>query len=225
VAEPPALVARYLERALVGEAVPEVVRIEQEGRMWMKPGGRALRFKAVEEFDVRRVAFSWKARFPWGLRVSDGYSEGAGKLDVRFLGLPLQRQAGPELNEGEALRYLAELPWVPHAMTHNPELEWRALEQDAVEVVRGALAARFDFDTDGDIVRASSQMRRYEGERRPWGGEYSDYRVLDGLRLPTSAEVYWELPAGRFVYWRGRVLTVQAGTAGTRRSRARTRSR
>jgi hypothetical protein len=209
VAELPRLVAHYLDRAQASGS-PERIQIEQEGRMWMKPGGRALRFRAVEEFEVRRVAFSWRARFPLGLRVSDGYADGKGTLEVRLLGLPLRRQAGPEIDEGEALRYLAELPWVPHAMAHNPGLEWRALEDDAVEVSCGHLAVRLDFDAEGDIVRASSDLRRYEGTPRSWGGEYSAYAVLGGMRLPTAAEVYWELDSGRFVHWRGRVLTARA---------------
>jgi hypothetical protein len=29
--------------------------------------------------------------------------------------------------------------------------------------------------------------------------------VLGGMRMPTAAEVHWELSAGRFVYWRGTV--------------------
>jgi hypothetical protein len=44
------------------------------------------------------------------------------------------RQAGAETSFGEALRYLAELPWVPHAMTANPQLEWRHLDEGTVEV-------------------------------------------------------------------------------------------
>jgi hypothetical protein len=30
------------------------------------------------------------------------------------------------------------------------------------------------------------------------------------MRLPTAAEVWWELETGRFVYWRGRVTSAQA---------------
>jgi hypothetical protein len=38
----------------------------------------------------------------------------------------------------------------------------------------------------------------------PWAGEFGDY-----ISLPTSAEVYWELPAGRYVYWRGTVTSAE----------------
>jgi hypothetical protein len=141
--------------------------------------------------------------------VVDGYADGAGRLEVRALGIPLQRQTGVEINQGEALRYLAELPWAPHAMALNDQLEWRELGETALEVSVGPLAVRLDFDAAGDVARASSGMRRYQGRPTPWGGEYSDYAVLGGIRIPTAAEVYWELGTGRFYYWSGRVLSVE----------------
>ena len=44
----------------------------------------------------------------------------------------------------------------------------------------------------------------------PWGGEFGNYRVLGGMRIPTRAEVYWELDEGRFVCWRGTVTSAAA---------------
>jgi hypothetical protein len=44
----------------------------------------------------------------------------------------------------------------------------------------------------------------------PWGGEFGAYETLGGIRMPTRAEVYWELSEGRFVYWRGEVTSAQA---------------
>ena len=40
-----------------------------------------------------------------------------------------------------------------------------------------------------------------------WGGEFSDYRALGAMRIPTRAEVYWDYPEGRHVYWRGKIVT------------------
>jgi hypothetical protein len=213
---------RYLERALADDrAVPRQVRVAQEGRMRQKPGGRELAFTAAERFAVDRVAFSWRARFPvlgpLALHVVDEYADGDGTLEVRLLGLPVQRQRARETVIGEALRYVAELPWAPHALSYNEELEWRALDDRSVEAAVEAggerLAVRFELDEAGDIVRTSSESRliRLEGTwvRRPWGADVGDYAVLAGTRIPTRAEVYWDLERGRFVYWRGRVTSAE----------------
>jgi hypothetical protein len=215
----PALVRRYLERSLsAGGRVPGLVRLGQEGEMRRRPAGRAMRFSAVEELAVGRIAFSWRARFPLAIRVFDGYSGGRGKLEARVLGVPVMRQSGSEIAAGQALRYLAELPLVPWAMDHNAELEWRELDDRSVEVAGRAvgrrLAVTVEFDAAGDIVRAGCDARPRQVGRTsvltPWGGEFGDYRALGGMRIPTRATVYWELDQGRFVYWRGTVTSAVA---------------
>jgi hypothetical protein len=171
--------------------------------------------------EVERVAFEWRARFPiagpLALRVRDEYADGAGLLEVRLLGLPIQRQRGREVAEGEALRYLAELPWVPPAVERNLELEWHRLDGRRTEVATRVgeqrLTVELERDADGDVVRASSQMRRRRvGDRwvlTPWSGTFADQRVFGDLRIPTRAEVAWEPPEGRFVYWRGTVTSAE----------------
>lgn len=219
----PMLVRRYLDRALPAAAsVPRQVRITQVGEMRQKPGGRWLRFSAVQELAVETVAFSWRARFPIAplvaLRVTDRYAAGEGLLDCRLWGLiPVVRGRGQDVDEGEALRYLAELVWVPHAMGANRELGWRAIDERMVEVSTGVSSARvglrFEFDAVGDIVAAVAPERpRLDGGRAvrtPWAGLLADYKVVAGVRIPTRAEVRWELPDGPFPYWRGTITSLE----------------
>lgn len=219
----PALVAQYLARAL---PAPELhvgqVRITQAGEMFQRPGGRVMRFTAVERFAVDRVAFCWQARFRIAplvsLKVVDGYADGGGTLSVRALGLPIQRHSGHEVAVSEAYRYLAELPWTPYALANNPELRWRELEARTVEVSATVDGERptmqIEFDDAGDVARclAAARPRAVDGllAPTPWGGDFSDYETLGGMRMPTRAEVYWDLPEGRFVYWRGEVTSAQS---------------
>ena len=213
---------RYVDRALApGSRVPSCVRITQAGEMWLKPGGRALRFEAVEEFAVDEVAFSWRARFPIvplvSLRVLDRYAAGEGQLEARLFGLPLMRARGQATAEGEAMRYLAELPWVPQAMAVNRQLEWRKLDLRTVEVATrvglARVAVRLEFNAEGDIVGASTDARpRPEGKTivpRPWGGVFAGYAVFGRIRVPRQAEVRWDLPEGSFTYWRGAVTSLE----------------
>lgn len=229
----PTLVQQYLDRALPsGRDVPRQVRVGQVGEMWFKPGGRASRFTAVEEFAVEEVAFAWRARFPivplvW-LRLIDRYTAGEGLLEARLFGfVPLMRQTGHELSVGEVYRYLAELPWVPHAMLSNRQLEWTELDVQTVEVATQVgptrVAVRLQFDAAGDIVGSFAEGRSYrEGKRtapRPWGGAFSEYAVLGGIRVPTRAEVRWDLPGGPFTYWRGTITSIEL-LQGASQSRA-----
>ena len=167
------------------------------------------------------VAFSWRARFPIAplisLRVHDWYRHGKGGLEARLLGLPVMRSRGVEVAEGEAMRYLAELPWVPHAFVANRQLSWRELDSSSVEVATrvgaATVAVRLEFDGAGDIVGAFADARpRREGKASvptPWSGVFSEYDVVGGIRVPTLGEVRWELPEGPFTYWRGKITGLE----------------
>jgi hypothetical protein len=199
------------------ESPERQVQIAQRGQMWLKPGARALSFTAVQHLAVDRVAFSWEARFPLlgplALRVVDDYDAGAGALTVSFFGLPFQRQRGPETTRAEALRYLAELPFVPPALVRNRELEFQEIDDRyvgvAATVAGERLTVTLELDERGNVVRTGSTMRRLKrnGEWRatPWGGEFRDYAQIGPLYLPNAGEAYWELDGGRYVYWRGSI--------------------
>jgi hypothetical protein len=177
-------------------------------------------FEATEDFAVDRVAFSWRARFPLvrrlALTVVDEFRDEKGRLHLSLLGLPLRTQTGHELAVGEAMRYLAELVWAPQAIASNRDLDWRQVDETTAEVTTrvGATSAtvRWEFDSSGDMVRASGTRPFPAGKTfvpKPWGGDFSDFVRFSGTRIPTSGEAWWDLPEGRFVYWRGRITAFE----------------
>ena len=220
---PPPTIEELVRRATGATSEePTLIRLHQRGEMRPKPDAQSTRWTGVEEMQVRTVGFSWRARFPlfpgvW-LLVEDSYRNGAGSLEGRLWGrIPLFRSTGAEVNLAQAMRYLAELPWVPPAMIANAELRWHAIDSRQVEVTCPAAGprakVRLELDGQGDIVGASAPARpRTVGQRTvdtAWGGRFADYAVLGGMRVPRHGEVYWELPEGRFVYWRGEVTAVE----------------
>ncbi|HEY6771878.1 MAG TPA: DUF6544 family protein [Solirubrobacterales bacterium] len=219
----PSQIARHLSQVLQeGAATPSRVRLTQRGDMVQKPGGRRLEFTAVEELEVGTVGFEWRAGFGPNplvrVRVLDRYRNGEGLLVAKVWGLiPATRSAGADADRAEAMRYLAELPWVPQAMRSNPELSWRELEDGSVEVstlVGGrAASVRFTVDEAG-LVRSARGIRpRLAGRtsvETPFLGTFGEYVELGGVRVPGSAEMSWELPEGPFTYWRGEVTSLVA---------------
>jgi hypothetical protein len=204
-------------------SAPDRVRLTQTGELRLKPDARWLRFTATQESSVHEVGFAWRGvthMLPLlSVEVRDRYDSGKGSGEVRLFGhFPLMRDSGPEVTEGSALRYLAELPWIPHAMQANRELEWRELGEDTVEVATRATSTRlklqFHFDAARNIAKAWTEARPHKEEGkfapRPWGGVYGDYAVVGGIRIPTRAQVTWELPAGPFTWFRAEITSVEA---------------
>ena len=182
---------------------PAQVRLHQTGEMRTKQDGRALRFCAVEELSVDQVAFTWRANVRVAplvsMHVVDQYRDGEGLLRGRLFGFPVVHAFGSATDEAEAMRYLAELAWVPHAMRLNRDLEWREIEDDIVEVSapvgRRRVAVSLRFDAGGDILAAFAHRPRITGtnvvESR-WVALFGEYEELGGIRVPTRAEVRWE---------------------------------
>jgi hypothetical protein len=217
----PSRIAGHLSQVLPeGGAAASRVRLTQRGEMVQKPGGRRLEFTAIQQLEVGTVEFEWRATFGPNplvrVRVVDRYRDGQGSLTAKVWGLiTATRSTGPETDRAEAMRYIAELPWVPQAIGSNPELSWRELEDDSIEVstlVGGkAASVRLTLD-DAGLIRSASGLRpRLAGRtsvETPFVGRFGDYVEFGGIRVPGSAEVSWELPEGPFTYWRGEVTSL-----------------
>lgn len=54
----------------------------------------------------------------------------------------LRSAGGSDLDKGEALRYLAELPWNPDAILHDAALEWWAIDSATISMALGTGDAR-----------------------------------------------------------------------------------
>jgi hypothetical protein len=44
---------------------------------------------------------------------------------------------------------------------------------------------------------------------REWSGQFSNYRRIDGMLIPTSANTMWRLESGDWEYFRGEVTQIE----------------
>jgi len=148
------------------------------------------------------------------VRVVDGFARGEGRLTARILGvLPVARARGAATDKGEAMRGLAELPWRPYGFREGPHVRWEAAESGRLRASfddgKTQAAVEFEVDGEGQVRRGNAASRpRMVGKRMvetPWSGVFGAYERIDGVRLPTTAEVTWLLAEGPFTYWRCRV--------------------
>lgn len=175
----------------------------------MSPNGKPLPIRGAQLFTEDPPGFLW-----WGrIRMSPGLWIDARDMSVAGLGsmrvllddtVPIADAEGPQLDEGAALRLLAEMPWYPTALFDQRYVRWRAIDDRHAEATLEFAPGRtvrgvFEFGADGLPLRMSGQRYKDGGEMRPWGGVYRDWRTVEGLRVPFEAEVSWELPAGPIV--------------------------
>ncbi len=205
-------------------ALAHDVSFLQEAEMQLKPGQAWQRVDARQSIATGAPAFVWQARQPWGpvskFQVLDAYAAGRGQLVVRLLGLlRIVRATGPDIDRGEAMRYLAELPWAPDAILGNPDVSWRQIDETRAEArLEGdgwQASVEFRFDAHGDIVEAFAPDRPATGADGraallPWKGAFSDYRQIGPRRIPARAEVGYVYPDGYRAYFRGAITEYSA---------------
>ncbi len=168
-------------------------------------------FNAEQWFCGEGISFRWRAWFRMGpfvrARVVDSFEGGSGKLTAMVFGLlPVARSRGPATDKGEAMRGLAELPWRPSAFRETPQLKWAIVEPDKLRATfddgRTQATVEFDVDNEGRVHCATALSRpRIVGRsllETAWSGTFSEYKMFDGVRVPTMAEVAWHPPEGSF---------------------------
>ncbi len=214
---PPEVLALAERLGARREAPSRFVSFDQTGTMWQTPGGREMPFTASQTIATDVAGFVWRASFsPAGyMLVADYFVCGRGGLDARLLGaIRMAGESGTEaVNQGEALRYLIELPWNPDAILVNASLEWTVMDPATIKVATGKGAERgevtFRLDSDGLVREASAPSRAgiVDGKQvtRPWQGRFWDYMEVAGRRVPRHGEVAWVLDGREFVYWRGEI--------------------
>lgn len=196
-------------------------RLSQRGVLRLAPDRPWLPFQAEQTFDPFRLDFRWSSRVRLAgilpLRIEDSYRSGHGELSVRLFGLPLSRSTGPEVDRGELIRALAELPWRPAFFAERPGFRWTSPAAEVLKVTYddGTLRASVHF-----LVDAEGRVKGGRVARRPrqvgkgfvetdWTFTLDDYRAFEGIRVPTRAEVSWDLPEGLLTWWKGEVTAFE----------------
>jgi hypothetical protein len=217
----PPIIRAFAARAGGQLAGPATIALLQSAEMKLAPEQPFMHIDATQLSGTRDPGFVWHA---WGnmgsfipVVVVDSYVGGEGWLEARIAGaIPVAKAKGVEASRGEAMRFLAELPWNPDALINARGLSWRQLDEHIVEVSLategGPARVRLLFDPAGDIVGAEADDRLMavgtQSVPTPWIGRFSNYTTFGGYRMPRHGEVAWMLPEGEFVYWRGDILSV-----------------
>lgn len=215
----PAPVVRYFAFALTpGQPLIRHAHLRQEGTFLMGPDTWRP-FTARQHFRVNPPGLLWDASIRMApllpVRVRDSYLEGEGRMYGRVLGLVkvVDLRGTPEMAMATLQRYLAEAPWIPTALLPSGGITWTAMNETTARasITDGAThcSVDFHFGIQGEIVSMTTDRFRDVGGTSvltPWEGRFWDYERVNGMRVPTRAEIGWHLPEGYVPYWRGHLF-------------------
>ena len=204
----PKVLQQYLiTTGLLGQPIAKNVLLKQMG-LFSQDGEHWKKIRAEQRVDIQKHEFVWKARLG-PVRVTDQFVSGKGLLKVQLLGLfRLQEAKGPEIDEGEAQRYLTEMIWYPTAFV-DPAIQWGDQEAAAIKASlaygKGKTAtATFHFGNDGLIHKITANRYRTVGmayELNQWEVSHLEYKDFKGITIPYKAWVCWKLPEKDLCYY------------------------
>lgn len=192
------------------------VHLVQSGRLRRSVSGRWMSFRASHSISTRTCEFAWQAQTGFGrlILVSDVLRDGVGEGVVSFFGVFViaRSRASSELNRGQLIRYLAEIPWAPAAILENPYLRWSELSDNILVSTRDdneGAAVEMKLDANGRVREVFAARRPRATSSgfidTPWRGRFFDYRNYDGFWIPCRGEVGWEIGGHESVVWEGQL--------------------
>jgi hypothetical protein len=222
----PEVMQRYLSYAqVVGKEPIRTVRLTQHGSMRTQPGQKWLPLVAEQYFTTTPPMFLWHATvrlfpFAW-ISATDRFSEDHGTMRIKLLSaIPMGNARGPEMDQSEMQRYLAEMIWFPTAWLSDA-IEWQAIDAHSVKATMHASAVTaavvLHVNEQGQLTQVTAD--RYKEEHghyllTPWSGQCNEYQEVDGMRIPTSIEITWHLASGDFTWFRCKITEIEYNQSG-----------
>ncbi len=217
----PAPVQAWLTAAgVVGRERVHTVRLRQHALMRTSPTAAWMPIDAVQYFGVDVPGFVWKAnaRMMGFLPLAgyDAYVGGKGRLLMKALSVvPVADAADDKVNQGEMVRFLAEMCLFPSAAL-SPYLTWQAIDTNQAEVAMtdNSLTVKAVFAFNAQHQLASVTARRYYGEAgevsrlETWFMPMYAWKSMHGTTIPVQGDVIWKLSTGDINYFRWEVTDI-----------------
>ena len=221
----PEPVQRFFQTVLQdGQAIVTKVELSQHGQFHMsETENKWHQFTATQLVNTQKFGFDWDAKIQMipfvNVFVHDTYLLGEGNLQASILGLftVAKMHNTTELNQGELLRFLAEMVWYPTSLLPSQGVIWEAIDQHSSRATltdgKTTASVVFQFNTDGLItsMRAEARCHHVVGGKAmfmPWVGNFREYSIHNGMQIPLEGEVGWEHPEGLRLYFKGKITKI-----------------
>ncbi|MEN8247932.1 MAG: DUF6544 family protein [Bacteroidota bacterium] len=206
----PDIVQLWLQQSnVIGNIEIKSVNLYQSGRMRLEPDSEWLSFAAEQWFLADKPEFIWNVDVGEGslLQFSgrDKFVDGKGEMLIKILSLiSVADASGDMIDQGAAMRYLAEIIWFP-SVALNDYIKWEEagdLRSKATLTFNGGtVSGIFSFNEAGDVV--GFEAMRYNdqtGKPEKWivNIDEESCRLFQGIKIPTEGSITWALEEGDF---------------------------
>lgn len=205
-----------LEKPMVSK-----VSLTQEGELRTDPDQETWSDTAAEQyFNLENPSFVWSVDMEMMPLVyvsgRDLFLDGEGQMLIKLYSLfNVVNESGEKIDRGALQRYLSEIVWFPSAAVRE-YISWSEVDSTSAiaTITWGEITENVTFHFDETGLVSSVSANRFMGGgndavRRPWRVDILKTEALEGVMVPTEAEVSWELESGTFTWYRFEVTDLQ----------------
>ena len=223
----PLPVKRYIEYSgAIGKAKPQNVRIAFNAKMVSKPGAAPMNSTSEQYNFFRsytRIFLMKASKMLIPFRAGHVYCNETATFVVRVANLfNVVDVKGEELTTAETVTLLNDMCIFVPGNLCDKRLTWKEIDSlsCAVTIENGKykVSAILYFNEKGELINFISDDRsalQDDGtmKKARWSTPVSDYKEIDGRRIPTYGETIWNYPEGDFTYGVFRLSSINYNVA------------
>ncbi|QNB47844.1 hypothetical protein BR63_17210 [Thermanaerosceptrum fracticalcis] len=147
------------------------------------------------------------------------YKDAKATMLIKLAGLfTVADGKGPIMNSAETVTVFNDMCILAPATLIDKRIEWEELDSLTVKATfknkDNKISALLYFNEKGELINFISDDRYYSPtgdtyRKARWSTPVGDYKVINGLRLPTYGEAIWQFPEGDYCYAKLRIKDVE----------------
>lgn len=216
IANLPTPVKKYFKKVLRdGQEYISRVEMNQSGSLTIGPGTKDyIPYKSIQISTAFKPGFLWNSTVVpkkyFHITVLDYYISGKGSTSVTLQSIfkVAEDTDNKYVNQGALFRYLAEGVLYPTALLPGENIKWEAVDNNSAIAhftdEGMSISLKFFFNDNNEVIKIYTEDRygQFQGkyEQKPWEGHFSDYKEIDGVLIPTKAEIGWHLEDGFWLF-------------------------
>jgi hypothetical protein len=210
----PEPVIRYFKHTLSdGQPYISFARITHDGQFKTGLDKSWINIKGEQYATTQKPGFIWKGVTTM-FTARDMYIGDKGRLVVSLFSLlKVADGKSEQYNQGELLRWLGESVLYPTNLLPGERLQWRPIDSQSAKLTfdYNGLSLFFvmSFNEVGEIIRMETKRYMDDTIMATWIIKIADYKVLNGVKIPTYFDVMWRLEKGDFSYAKFNIKKVE----------------
>jgi hypothetical protein len=210
----PEPVQQYFKYALKeGQPYINSLRLKHNGLFKTDLKKDFIKISGEQYFSVHKPQFIWKGTTSMFTAI-DSFIADKGNLNVSILNLfKVVNGKGSTFDEGELQRWVAESVWFPTNLLPSEMVKWTAIDTNTAQLLFHYKEISFyytvTFNDIGEIVTMETQRFMTSKEREAWLCKMSNYKEINAIKIPYSAEAIWKLQTGNYTYAKFEVLKIE----------------